>query len=136
MKIYSRLDTKWTYFEVWGGSTKHPDVRRILQSDKENDKFYKSTFITSPEYECFQWLVQCISELNFGTLDKLKDLIEIAEDSFADLGLWAQLAGLFRARAMLLVIEHLKQRRDSGRLSPLCAAFSLRSPIANFSPDV
>jgi len=89
MKIYSRLDTKNTYFEVWGGSTKHPDVRRVLQLDKEADKFCKSTFITTPDYECFQWLVQCISELNFGTLDKLKDLMEIAEDSFADLGLWA-----------------------------------------------
>ena len=89
MKVYSNIKTKETYFEVWGSSTKHPDVRRNLQSDKENEKFFPSTFITCSEYECFQWLVQCISELNFGTLDKLKDLMEIAEISFADLGLWA-----------------------------------------------
>ena len=89
MKVYSNIKTKETYFEVWGASTKHPDVRRNLQSDKENEKFFSSTFITCPEYECFQWLAQCISELNFGTLDKLKDLMEIAEISFADLGLWA-----------------------------------------------
>lgn len=89
MKIYSRLDTKETYFEVWGGSTKHPDVRRGLQNDKKNGDFIASVFITSPDYECFQWLVQCISEMNFGTFCKLREIMEIAEISFADLGLWA-----------------------------------------------
>lgn len=90
MKIYSNIQTKNTYFEVWGGSTKHPDVQRVLQWDRENGRFIPSTFITSPDYECFQWLVQCISELNFGTFDKLKDLMEIAEDTFAEgWGLWA-----------------------------------------------
>ena len=89
MKIYSRLDTKNTYFEVWGGSTKHPDVQRVLQWDKENKDFIPSTFVTSPDYECFQWLVQCISEMNFGTLSKLREIMEIAEISFEDLGLWA-----------------------------------------------
>lgn len=90
MIVYSNIKTKNTYFEVWGGSTKHPDVRRVLQWDRENGSFTPSTFITSPDYECFQWLVQCISELNFGTFDKLKDLMEIAEDTFAEgWGLWA-----------------------------------------------
>ena len=84
MIVYSNIQTKNTYFEVWGGSTKHPDVRRVLQWDKENGSFIPSTFITSPDYECFQWLVQCISELNFGTFGKLKDLMEIAEDTFAE----------------------------------------------------
>jgi hypothetical protein len=84
MIIYSRLDTKNTYFEVWGGSTKHPDVRRVLQWDKEEKRFIPSTFITSPEYECFQWLVQCISEMNFGTFGKLAELMEIAKFSFED----------------------------------------------------
>lgn len=89
MKIYSRLDTKDTYFEVWGGSTKHPDVRRVLQDDKEKGIFYPSIFITSPDYECFQWVAQCISEMNFGTLNMLKELMEIAEVSFEDMGMWA-----------------------------------------------
>lgn len=89
MIVYSDIKTKNTYFEIWGASTKHPDVRRVLQGDKERGDFIPSTFITCPEYECFQWLVQCISELNWGTLDHLKDLMEIAEDSFEDFGLWA-----------------------------------------------
>jgi len=89
MKIYSNLETKDTIFEVWGASTKHPDERRFLQRDKENGKFYPSIFINSPDYECFQWVAQCISEMNFGTLGMMKELLEIAEISFADMGVWA-----------------------------------------------
>jgi len=89
MLIYSKLDTKDTYFEVWGGSTKHPDVRRVLQRDKENKDFIPSTFITSPDYECFQWVAQCISEMNFGTLGMMKELLEIAEVSFENMGVLA-----------------------------------------------
>ena len=82
MIVYSNIKTKNTIFEVWGGSTKHPDVRRVLQYDKENERFTPSTLITTPEYECFQWLVQCISELNFGTFDLLTDLIEMVKPKF------------------------------------------------------
>lgn len=88
MKIYSSLETKNTYFELWGGSTKHPDVRRVLQWDKEGDRFTPSTWITNPEYECFQWLVQCIADLNWGTLDHLKELIEMTT-CFDDYSIWA-----------------------------------------------
>lgn len=78
-KVYSinTKDRQDTIFEVWGGSTKHPDVRRSLASDKEDNKFYPSQLITSPEYEVFQWVCQCISELSFGTYDLMTDWLEM-----------------------------------------------------------
>ena len=82
MKLYSRLDTKYTYFEIWGGSTKHPDVRRILQDDIENLKFYTSGIITSVEYAFFQWVCQCISELSFGTYSEMRDFLDMCEPYF------------------------------------------------------
>ena len=81
-KVYS-INTngkKDTIFEVWGGSTKHPDVRRSLASDKEDNKFYPSYFITAPEYEVFQWVCQCISELNFGSYCLMKEWLEMNSD--------------------------------------------------------
>lgn len=84
MKIYSNIETKNTYFEIWGGSTKHPDVRHVLQWDIELDRFIPSYLITSIEYQCFQWLVQCISELDWGTFDLLSKLMEIAKYSFKE----------------------------------------------------
>lgn len=88
MLVYSNIKTKNTYFEIWGGSTKHPDVRRVLQYDIEEDRFTPSQWITTPEYECFQWLVQCCAELSFGTLDHLREVMQWTT-CFDDLKCWA-----------------------------------------------
>lgn len=82
MKIYSNIKTKNTYFEVWGGSTKHPDVRHVLQWDKKLDKFVPSDLIQGVDYECFQWAVQCIAGLEWGTYDLLSELLEMVKYSF------------------------------------------------------
>ena len=80
--VYSiyRDGYKDTIFEVWGGSTKHPDVRRSLASDKESSKFYPSEWITTPEYEVFQWVCQCISELSFGSYYLMKKWLEMCSN--------------------------------------------------------
>jgi len=82
MKFYSRLDTKDTYFELWGASTKHPDVRRSLKVDTEKKKFVESFFISSVEYKFFQWVCQCFSELNFGTYTELTKFLEMCKPYF------------------------------------------------------
>ena len=83
MLIYSNLRTKNTYFEIWGSSTKHPDVRRVLQYDIESERFIPSDWITGSEYELFQWVLQCISELSFGTYYHTRELMELCEGWFA-----------------------------------------------------
>ena len=88
MLVYSNRETKRTYFELWGGSTKHPDVRKCLQSDIEADRFCPSDWIDNPEYQCFQWLVGCCADLSWGTLDNLRDLMEMVT-CFDDYGTWA-----------------------------------------------
>ena len=82
MKIYSRLDTKWTYFEMWGSSTKHPYVKRILQSDIENGKFFESSIITDVGYKTFQWVCQCITELDWGTYTYLNKFLKMCKPYF------------------------------------------------------
>lgn len=82
MLIYSNISTKNTIFEVWGGSTKHPDVRRVLSYDIEENRFTPSACITTEEYKVFQWVVQCISELNFGTYNLLEDWMETCKPYF------------------------------------------------------
>lgn len=83
LKLYSRIDTKWTYFEMWGSSTKHPDVRRNLQSDIENGRFYESSLITDIGYKFFQWTCQCITELDWGTYTYLKGFLKACKPYFA-----------------------------------------------------
>lgn len=89
MKLYSRIDTKDTYFEIWGGSTKHPDVRRKLSNDVEMGKFIESNLLEGDTtYKFFQWIIQCISELDFGTYDKLKYFMRICEPYFEEKKSW------------------------------------------------
>lgn len=84
MEIYSYDNGTYrtTIFEVWGGSTKHPDVRRNLTYDIERGAFCPSEFITSPEYEVFQWVCQCISDLSFGTYHLMREWLEMCEPMF------------------------------------------------------
>lgn len=60
LELYSRLSDHETIFEIWGGSTKHPDVT-----------FYFSHFKKSPyankQSQIFPWLLECASKLIFPT---------------------------------------------------------------------
>ena len=58
LELYSRLSDHETVFEVWGASTKHPDV-----------SFSFSNFNKSPlgddEFQIFAWLLECASKMLF-----------------------------------------------------------------------
>ena len=57
--LYSSLDTKETYLECWGGSTKHPDVIYRFSDD----------FLLSPYFDkqdqVIPWLFECASRMTF-----------------------------------------------------------------------
>lgn len=57
-KLYSRLEDHETVLEIWGGSTKHPDVT-----------FHFSKFETAPWFEdvdqIVPWVLECASKLAF-----------------------------------------------------------------------
>lgn len=57
-KLYSRLSDHETVFEVWGGSTKHPDSIFFFSN------FKKSEWV-SENAQIFQWLLECASKMNF-----------------------------------------------------------------------
>lgn len=58
MENSSEITKKDLVLEVWGSSTKHPDIR-----------FYFSDFKTTPfiglEHQKFQWLCECASKVMF-----------------------------------------------------------------------
>lgn len=56
-KLYSRIDTHDTYFELWGASTKHPDSM-FRFSD------FKLCEWIPPYRQLFQWILECASKLN------------------------------------------------------------------------
>ena len=56
-KVYSSLADHKTYFEIWGGSTKHPDVVYCF-SDYVLSEWFE------PEEQTFGWLFECASKLN------------------------------------------------------------------------
>jgi len=59
--LFSNIDTKETYLELWGGSTKHPDVRYRF-SDYDNR-------LTTSDWsligDIYQWVLYCASRLMF-----------------------------------------------------------------------
>lgn len=57
-KLYSRISDKDTVFEVWGGSTKHPDCIFHF-SDFEKSKWCDEI------HQIFPWLLECASKMNF-----------------------------------------------------------------------
>lgn len=59
-KLYSRLDTRETYFETWGGSTKHPDTITRLSDFKLVD-----TSIIPVHRQLFQFLLFVASNMLF-----------------------------------------------------------------------
>lgn len=57
--LYSDVESKNTYLELWGGSTKHPDV--MYRFDDWQDK----CAWLSEEDLIFQWIFYCASRLSF-----------------------------------------------------------------------
>lgn len=55
--LYSNIETHDTIFELWGGSTKHPDLR-FRFSD-----FNKCSWVDEWR-QIFQWLLECASKLS------------------------------------------------------------------------
>ncbi len=67
--LYSDLDTKETYFELWGGSTKHPDSMFCFCY------FEKSIFMRD-EDNIISWLCWITSRLNYRlSIFEMLDLI-------------------------------------------------------------
>ena len=79
MLIYSNIGTKRTYCEFWGGSTKHPDVRKCYQDDVKSKKHTLNDFLPA-DYDTFQWLVECCADLSFGTATELKKLLAMSNE--------------------------------------------------------
>lgn len=63
--LYSSLETKDTYLELWGGSTKHPDLMyRFSDYDDfiKNDEAFHQQIL--PGY-IYQWTLWVASKLTF-----------------------------------------------------------------------
>lgn len=56
-RLYSRLSDRETVLELWGGSTKHPDVMFFF-SNFQLSEWYE------PEDQTLPWLLECASNLN------------------------------------------------------------------------
>lgn len=57
--LFSNIETKETYLELWGGSTKHPDVRYRF-SDYDNRLTMSDWSIIG---DIYQWVLYCASRL-------------------------------------------------------------------------
>lgn len=60
LELYSRLSDHKTVFEIWGSSTKHPDVSFNFSN------FNKSPF-GDDEFQIFAWLLECASKMVFAS---------------------------------------------------------------------
>lgn len=56
-KLYSRLSDHETILELWGGSTKHPDVIYYFSNFKLSEWY-------EPEDQTLPWILECASVLN------------------------------------------------------------------------
>lgn len=56
--LYSRLSDHETIFELWGGSTKHPDSVFYFSDFKLSD-------LVDSQSQIFQWGFECASKMNF-----------------------------------------------------------------------
>ena len=76
-RLYSRLSDHETVLELWGGSTKHPDV-----------VFYFSDFVLSewyePEDQVIPWIFECAAKLNipYHSYELAKWACEMYESGF------------------------------------------------------
>lgn len=56
LELYSRLSDHETVFEIWGGSTKHPDV-------SFNFSHFKKSPFGNEQSQIFAWLLECASKM-------------------------------------------------------------------------
>lgn len=71
IKFYSSIDTKDTYLELWGASTKHPDVMyRFSDYEDRAEWIYE-------EWLVYQWLIYCASRLSFPSTTA--EIVEFAQ---------------------------------------------------------
>lgn len=74
LKFYSRIDTRDTYLELWGGSTKHPDLCYSFSDYKDTNSYiYKELLV-------YQWLLYCASLMFFPSTSY--DIAEFAQKYF------------------------------------------------------
>ena len=75
MILYSDVETKKTYVEFWGASTKHPDSKHCYQYDVEDKKFIESPW-SGIEWNILQWLIYVASKMNFifNSIDIIDDV--------------------------------------------------------------
>lgn len=75
-RLYSDIESRETYFEAWGASTKHPDSMYCF-SDYSN----KSNLDESFDFNYLQWLSYIASNClwSFHTRTMLKWILEITE---------------------------------------------------------
>lgn len=57
--IYSDRETKETYLELWGASTKHPDISFNFSNYKDKCEWLDDVSLI------YQWLLFCSSKLSF-----------------------------------------------------------------------
>lgn len=81
MILYSDIETKKTFVEFWGASTKHPDTIHCYQYDIENGKFIESNF-QDIEWNILQWLMYVASQKTFifHAIDIVRDIITLHDD--------------------------------------------------------
>ena len=63
-QLYSDIESKKTYFDIWGSSTKHPDCHFCLENLVKSEQFQLSDYC-SIERNMFQFMLYCASRLNF-----------------------------------------------------------------------
>lgn len=59
--IYSNIETKETYIELWGASTKHPDVSYCFS--KYQEKYNHCSWLENVSL-IYQWILECASLLS------------------------------------------------------------------------
>ena len=62
--------------ELWGASTKHPDLIYSMNQDIKNDLFCRCLFADNPDHDIFQWLLYVASRQTWKTT--AKEIVEIA----------------------------------------------------------
>lgn len=63
--------------ELWGASTKHPDVTYSMNRDIENELFHRWEFAESKDHDIYQWLLYVASRQTWKTT--AKSIVEEAE---------------------------------------------------------
>ena len=63
--------------ELWGASTKHPDVTYSMNRDIENELFYRLEFAEDKYHDIYQWLLYVASRQIWKST--ARKIVEIAD---------------------------------------------------------